>query len=60
MISTIFEWKVSRSWDTWKNEFWMVPYFSAGVWSCILLAKAPMIDEDDLKVEIKYKKVENW
>ena len=53
MISTIFEWKVSRSWDTWKNEFWMVPYFTAGVWSCILLAKAPMIDEDDLKVETK-------
>jgi len=50
LISCIFEWKVSRSFDTWKDEFWMVAYFTGGVWSCILMAKGPMIKEDQLKV----------
>jgi len=49
LISTIFEWKVSRSWATWKNEFWMVAYFTGGVWSSILMSKGPMINEDQLK-----------
>jgi len=50
--STIYHRIVSKSWTDWKDDyFWMLTYFTFGVWSSIYMAKGP-----GLMVEEKYNR----
>jgi hypothetical protein len=37
---------VSQSWEDWKDDwFWMIAYFSFGVWTSLFMATAPRVNE---------------
>jgi hypothetical protein len=42
--SSMFDMRKSQSWADWKDEwFWMLMYFSGGVWYILMMQNAPRV-----------------
>jgi hypothetical protein len=42
--SSMFDMRKSQSWADWKDEwFWMLTYFSGGVWYILMMQNAPRV-----------------